>query len=186
MASLPQSARRTSLAELCHRPGSSASTICQPEVVQEGQGRVKDQPRPIRQGSSACRQTSPAQTRPSRTLACFASRSAAPVAAVVASSPHPAQGDEVSTRMSKHRSRLRRRSERPGRTCRRAPPAPRRWGGPLAHCTAEVRGATPDLPAAPDATTLSELQVEGQLDLGLGRRRHIARDHLSACALIAT
>ena len=31
-------------------------------------------------------------------------------------------------------------------------------------------GGTPDLPAAPDPTKLSELQVERQLDLGLRRR----------------
>jgi hypothetical protein len=51
------------------------------------------------------------------------------------------------------------------------------------HCK-RYGGATPDLPAAPDATKLSELQVERQLDLGLRRRRHIPRDHLSARALI--
>ena len=32
----------------------------------------------------------------------------------------------------------------------------------------------------------SELQLERQLDLGLRRRRHVARDHLSACAVIST
>jgi len=58
---------------------------------------------------------------------------------------------------------------------------------PIAHCTARGTGVPPpDLPAAPDATKLSALQVEGQLDLGLRRRRHVARDHLSPCAVIPT
>ena len=52
------------------------------------------------------------------------------------------------------------------------------------HC--KVRGGHPRLPAASAASKLSELQLERQLDLGLGRRRHVARDHLSACALIPT
>ena len=37
-----------------------------------------------------------------------------------------------------------------------------------------------------DAMKLSVLQVERQLDLGLGWRRHVARDHLSACTQIPT
>ena len=68
----------------------------------------------------------------------------------------------------------------------RAPPAARRREGPCSlHCERHG-GATPDLPAAPDATNLSELQVVSQLDLGLRRRRNVARDHLSACALELT
>jgi predicted enzyme related to lactoylglutathione lyase len=53
-ASSPQSARRTSLAELGQRPGNSGqqATIRQPQVAPQVLGRVKDQPRPIRQGSS--------------------------------------------------------------------------------------------------------------------------------------
>ena len=42
------------------------------------------------------------------------------------------------------------------------------------------------LPAAPVAMKPSVLQLERQLDLGLGRGRHVARDHLSACAQIPT
>lgn len=92
----------------------------------------------------------------------------------------------------------RRSSQRPGRTCRRASPATRRRRGgppryvppvgrpPLLTARQGVAGCHPRPAAAPDATTPSVLQVERQLDLGLGRRRDVARDHLSPCALIPT
>jgi hypothetical protein len=149
-------------------------------------------------GVSADAQTSPARIRRSGCWHAPGSRSAASVSAVVASSPDPAQGDEVSTRMSNHRSRHSSRIRAPWPNlppCASGnPPAiwrpptvcTRRWGGPCSRHRKRHGGATPDLPAAPDATTRSELQVEGQLDLGLGRRRHVASDHLSACALELT
>jgi hypothetical protein len=108
--------------------------------------------------------------------------------AVVASSPDPAQGDEVSARRGLNTGPgTRRRSERPGRTCRRASGNPlatwrpqrmyRRWGGLPAHGTARGTGVPPR--TCPQHLTQLRCQSSRWRPARVGRPRRPSRLVLS-------
>jgi hypothetical protein len=144
-ASSPKSAPRTSLAELCHRPGTPASKPRSANLRWRdkfsGVSRInRGRSVRIKWGQASHQHGHDGEERQHAPLAARSAASVPPW-----SPAHP-------TRRRASRSRPEgpttgpgtgRRSERPGRTCRRAPPAARWWGGPLAHCTARGTGVPP-------------------------------------------